>query len=207
MTTRHGRTGVLIVLAWCVLSIATSWRALHGIDHAARSREALSRAAAARGTAPVPAWPDGMDAREVARLQSEERPLVLDNPNGEEVVTAPVMDADNWNIIGAIGLASRWRERAVAVAAPAVIALLMMLVLLGVPAIRRTPPALRLSGAAALLGAAATLTSVQLSAAVRALASAASAARRHSRSSRWPSSCSPSRPSGACRPWSGMRVI
>jgi len=172
MSPRHARIAALFVLLWCAASLGVSWRALHVVDHAARSREALAQAYASRGQVPAPAWPRGLDARALAAVAQEERPLVLGPASGAELVTAPVKDADDWEIIGAVGVASRWRERALAVAAPAVVAMLAALLLLfGVPAARAARPARIAAGVAALFGAAAALTSGQLRRATAALAS------------------------------------
>ena len=171
MTSRHARMAALFVLLWCATSIGVSWRALHGVDHAARSREALQLAYALRGHAPSPAWPRGLDARALAQVAQEERPLVLGPATGVEQVTAPVKDADDWEIIGAVGVASRWRERAVAVASPVALATLAALVLLiGLPAVRAARPGAYAAVASALFGAAAALTSGQLRSAAVALA-------------------------------------
>ncbi|MHB1312110.1 MAG: carbohydrate ABC transporter permease [Gemmatimonadaceae bacterium] len=171
MTARHARLAALFVLLWCAASIGVAWRALHGVDHAARSREALALADASRGHAPSPAWPRGLDARALAAVAQEEQPLVLGPVTGREVVTAPVKDGDDWEIIGAVGVASRWRERALAVAAPVALAALVALLLLaGVRAVRTVRPGAVTTGVAALCGAAAAVASAQLRRAAGALA-------------------------------------
>ncbi len=169
MSATHRRAAMLLVVAWSVATIGVSWRALRGVDQSARSHEALALARASRGTVPSPAWPAGLGARDSVAVRTEETPLVVRSPTGD-LITAPVKDTDDWDIIGAVGLAVRWQERAAAVAAPGAVALmLLMALLLGVPRVTRGGAGVTAAGAAALLGAAALATGAQLRAAERAL--------------------------------------
>ncbi|MHB0964203.1 MAG: hypothetical protein ACYC5V_13450, partial [Gemmatimonadaceae bacterium] len=118
MTASHRRATVLVAVVWAAASVGIAWRALRGVDRAARSHEALAMARSSRGTAPTPAWPAGLGARDSMAVRTEETPLVVRGPSGD-VITAPVKDADDWDVIGAVGLPARWRERAAPVALPA----------------------------------------------------------------------------------------
>ncbi len=163
MTRAEIRAAVLAMLLWAVATVGVGWRTLHSIDHADRSREALFRAHASQGRVPSPAFPENLDAREHAALRQEERPLVVHDPHGVEIITAPVKDTEDWEIIGAVGLYSRWRERAAPVAAPAMVALLAALVLLlGARSVASAGPRAAGVGALALFGAAAAVTALQL---------------------------------------------
>ncbi|MBI2409269.1 MAG: sugar ABC transporter permease [Gemmatimonadetes bacterium] len=172
MTRAETRVVMLAIIVWTVASIGVAWHTLRGIDYGARSRDALARAHALRGRVPTPAFPRDLDVSELAALHKEERPLVVDDPDGSEIVTAAVKDADDWDIIGAVGLYGRWRERAFATAWPAVAALLLGVgMFAGVRPVRDASPRAAAVGGLALFGAAAAATAVQLRASVPALAS------------------------------------
>ncbi len=176
MTRGERRAAALATLLWSVATIGVAWHALHGIDHAASSREALARAHALQGRAPSPAFPMHLDVRELSALQQDERPLIVHDPDGSELVTAPVKDADDWEIIGAVGLYSRWREMAISTALPSFAALLVAIgLMVGVRAVRTVGPRVAAVGAGALFGAAAAATTLQLRDAVVALAPRAAA--------------------------------
>jgi multiple sugar transport system permease protein len=174
MTRGERRAAVAVLIIWGASTTGIGVRALHGIDHAARSREALARADAFRGRAPTPAFPPQLDATERAALQREERPLVVDDPDGVEIVTAPIKDADDWEIIGAVGLYSRWREYALPVAAPAVVAVLLAFAAMSLPRARTTTTTSAMAASALLLGGAAFATVQLLHAAAAGLAARAS---------------------------------
>lgn len=170
MSVAHRRTLVLVAALWAAASVAVSWRALRAVDRAARSREAQAMALASRGTVPEPAWPSGLGTRDALAVRAEEMPLVVRGPSGE-VITAPVKDADDWDIIGAVGVAARWRERAAAVALPSVAAFVLgATLILAVPAATGGAAAALSAGAATVLGAAVLTTGMQLRAAAGALA-------------------------------------
>ncbi|MHB1095398.1 MAG: carbohydrate ABC transporter permease [Gemmatimonadaceae bacterium] len=170
MTAAHRRAAVLVALVWAAASVGVAWRALRGVDRAARSHEALAMARASRGTAPTPAWPGGIGARDSMAVRTEETPLVVRGPAGD-LITAPVKDADDWDVIGAVGVAARWRERAAAVALPAAAALVLgATLLLAAPAITGGGAAALTAGAAMVFGAAALTTGMRLRAAAHALA-------------------------------------
>ncbi len=170
MTAAHRRVAVLVVAAWAAASVGVAWRALRGLDRAARSHEALALAHALRGTVPAPAWPAGLDARDSLAVRSEETPLVV-HSRSADMITAPVKDADDWDIIGAVGVAARWRERATAVALPTAAAFALGAALLvAVPAVAGTGATALAAGAAAVFGSAAMTTGVRLRAAAEALA-------------------------------------
>ena len=171
MTRVHRRVAMATAVLWAVATIALSWRVLKGIDEAARSREALYRAHASQGHAPSPAFPPSIEASALASVQQEERPLIVHDPDGVELVTAPVKDADDWEIIGAVALYGRWRECALRVAAPAIAVLVVALVLLdSASAARWSRPGITALGGVVAAGAAAALTLSQLQAAAAALA-------------------------------------
>lgn len=170
MNAAHRRALARVTLLWAVSTVSVGWHTLHRIDAAARSREALARALASRGQAPVPAYPAELGAADARAVRTEETPLVVRGAAGV-LVTAPVKDADDWDIIGAVGVPVRWRERAAAVAAPAVIAALAAMALLFlVPAVTARGAGAAAAGAAALLGTASLATASQLRVAVHALA-------------------------------------
>lgn len=170
MTAAHRRAALVVAAVWAVATVGVSWRALRGVDRAARSREALVLALASRGASPAPAYPVGLDARDSMAVRTEETPLVVRGPSGD-LITAPVKDADDWDIIGVVGVAARWRARAVGVALPAVVALMLgaTLVLLA-PAVTSGSAAALATGALAVFGAAALTTGERLRAAAHALA-------------------------------------
>lgn len=170
MTAMHRRAALLVVAVWAVATAGVAWRALRGVDRAARSHEALAMARASRGSAPQPAWPVGLRARDSMAVRTEETPLAVRGPSGE-VITAPVKDADDWDVIGAVGVAARWRERAVAVALPTAAALVLgATLLLAVPAVTGGSAVALAAGAATVFGAAALTTGMQLRDAAHALA-------------------------------------
>jgi len=175
MTPAHRRALVLVAALWAAATVGVAWRTLRGIDRAARSHEALALARGARGVVPSPAWPAGLAARDAAAVRVEERPLVVRGAAGE-MVTAPVKDAQDWDVIGAVGVPVRWRERAARVAAPAVLALAAVLGLLlftGGRAPRRGAAAV--AGAGGCFAAAAVASGAQLRTASGALAPALAA--------------------------------
>ncbi|MBW7933337.1 MAG: sugar ABC transporter permease [Gemmatimonadaceae bacterium] len=162
----------LTTLLWAATTVALGWNALHGFDHAARSREALARAAASRDAVPTPQWPVQIGDAELATLRQEERPLIVHDPDGVELITAPVKDADDWDIVGAVGVYSQWRAHAVGVGIPATAVLLAVAVLLvGVRDARRATPRTAAMAAVVLFGAGAAATAAILSRASGALAS------------------------------------
>ncbi|MDP1892350.1 MAG: sugar ABC transporter permease [Gemmatimonadaceae bacterium] len=170
MTAAHRRVALLVAAVWAAATVGVAWRALRGVDHAARSHEALAMARASRGTAPTPAWPAGLGARDSMGVRTEETPLVVRGPSGD-LITAPVKDADDWDVIGAVGVAARWRERAVAVALPALAAFaLAATLLLAVPTVASGVAAALAGGTAMIFGAAALTTGVRLRTAAQALA-------------------------------------
>ena len=170
MTAAHRRAAVLVAVVWAAASVGIAWRALRGVDRAARSHEALAMARASRGTAPTPAWPVGLGARDSMAVRTEETPLVVRGSAGD-LITAPVKDADDWDVIGAVGVPARWRERAATVALPAAAALVVgATLLLAAPAITGGSAAALTAGAAMVFGAVALTTGVRLRAAARALA-------------------------------------
>jgi multiple sugar transport system permease protein len=170
MTAAHRRAAVLVAALWAAATVGVAWRALRGVDRAARSHEALAMARSSRGTAPVPAWPGGLGPRDARVVRTEETPLVVRGPSGD-VITAPVKDADDWDVIGAVGVAARWRERAAAVALPATAAFAIGATLLvAVPVVAGGSAVALAGGAAAVFGAAALTTGVRLRAAAQALA-------------------------------------
>lgn len=170
MTGAHRRAAVLVAVLWAAATVGVSWRTLRAADRAARSHEALAMARASRGTAPVPAWPAGLGAADARAVRAEETPLVVRGGTGE-LVTAPVKDADDWDIIGAVGVPVRWRERAAAVALPAVAILALgAVLLLFVPSATRGGPRAMAAGAAAMAVAAVVGSAAQLRVAAQALA-------------------------------------
>ena len=148
MTAAHRRAALLVAVLWAAASGGVTWHALQRTDRAARSREALAQALAQRGVAPVPAWPRGLSARDSAAVRSEEMPLVVRAPAGE-LVTAPVKDADDWDIIGVAAVRERAGEQRVAVLAPLAAACVVLAVLLLVAAGSTAGPAAAPPGAAA----------------------------------------------------------
>lgn len=170
MTAAHRRAAVLVAVVWAAASVGIAWRALRGVDRAARSHEALATARSSRGSAPTPAWPGFLGARDSMAVRTEETPLVVRGPAGD-LITAPVKDADDWDVIGAVGVPARWRERAAPVALPAAAALVFgAALLLAGPAIAGGSAAALTAGAATVFGAAALATGVRLRAAAQALA-------------------------------------
>ncbi len=170
MTASHRRAAVLVAVVWAAASVGIAWRALRGVDRAARSHDALAMVRSSRGTAPTPAWPAGLGARDSMAVRTEETPLVVRGPSGD-VITAPVKDADDWDVIGAVGVPARWRERAAPVALPAAVTLVLgATLLLAVPAVTGGSAAALTAGAATVFGAAALTTGVRLRAAAAALA-------------------------------------
>lgn len=109
-----------IALCWAALSAALAWRTLSGVDAAARSREALLAARAQRGHSPTPAFPRVASAADAAALRGTESPLVLSAEQGR-VVTSPVKDADDWEIIGAVAVPTRAAEQRTRVLLPVVL--------------------------------------------------------------------------------------
>lgn len=127
MTAAHRRAAALAALLWAAATAGVAWRTVRKVDQAARSREALVLSHAAQGRVPTPAWPDGLGARDAAAVRAEELPLVVRGTAGT-VVTAPVKDADDWNVIGAVAVQARAGEWAVAVLFPVALALLAALI-------------------------------------------------------------------------------
>ena len=123
MTRSHRRAAMLLALLWAAASLGVAWRALRAVDQSARSRESLALALAARGHAPTPVWPEGLDARDAAAVRSEESPLVVRGRSGT-LVTAPVKDADDWDVIGAVGVRTRAAEQLPWLVVAALVALL-----------------------------------------------------------------------------------
>jgi ABC-type sugar transport system permease subunit len=173
MTAAHRRAALGVALAWGVGSAAVAWTALTGIDRASRSREALSAAAARHGVAPSPAWPAGLGARDAAAVRADETPLVVRSA-GVTLITAPVKDADDWDIVGVVTVRARSAERATAVLAPLALALVLGVLLAVWPSLARRAVRARLSAHALVLGAAVLAAARQLASSVTALAPTAS---------------------------------
>jgi ABC-type sugar transport system permease subunit len=173
MTAAHRRAALGVALTWAVASAAVAWIALTGIDRASRSREALAAAAAQHGVAPSPAWPAELSARDAAAVRADETPLVVRSA-GATLITAPVKDADDWDIVGAVAVRARAAERAVAVLAPVAVALLLGVVLVTWPPVARRAVRARLLAHALVVGAVVVAVARQLAASVTMLAPTAS---------------------------------
>ncbi|MDQ8155609.1 MAG: sugar ABC transporter permease [Gemmatimonadota bacterium] len=125
MTRAHRHAALAVALLWGVASAGVAWRTLRAVDHAARSQEALAAARQSKGRVPVPAWPAGLNARAAAAVRGEETPLVVRGTVGT-LVTAPVKDADDWDIIGAVAMPARAGERLVGVLFPVALGVLVV---------------------------------------------------------------------------------
>ncbi|HEY3287172.1 MAG TPA: sugar ABC transporter permease [Gemmatimonadaceae bacterium] len=174
--TSHRRAALLVAVAWAAATAGVSWRTLVGIDRAARSREALTQARAQRGRVPRPAFPAGLNARDSAAVRNEEIPLVVSTAAGARI-TAPVKDADDWDIIGVAAVPTRAREQGVSVLAPVAVAFAAMTALLvALPAGSARRRRTHLAMLAVIAGAAAVMVGGRLDVATHALAPASASA-------------------------------